>query len=142
MPERRQNDQHVIRNGIPVTNSNKPTILLVGDDEALSYLIERYGERSGFRVQIERIPAKPAAVAAGDPAVVWLSSLDVLAAVRPRENGLIGDDAPVVVCSSVADDRRARELGADYAVLHPLTYPDFLAAMSAVGVRSAEGTAT
>ena len=125
-----------------MTNSSRPTILLVGDDEALTYLIERYGERSGFRVQVERTPANVADVAVGDPAVVWLSSLDVLAAVRPRETGLIGDDAPVVVCSSVADDRRARELGADYAVLHPLTYPDFLAALSAVGITSAEGTAT
>lgn len=114
-------------------------ILLVGDDEALTYLIERYGERSGFRVQVERIPPTDTDPSWPEPAVVWLSSIDVLATFRPREAGLISDDAPVVVCSSVADDRRARELGADFAVLHPLTYPDFLAALSAVGVHVGDG---
>jgi DNA-binding response OmpR family regulator len=122
-----------------VTDTRRPTILLVGDDEALSYLIERYGERSGFRVQIERTPPNPVDIASAEPAVVWLASLDDLAAVRPRETGLIGDDAPVVVCSSVSDDGRARELGADYAVLHPLTYPDFLAALTAVGIQAGDG---
>jgi DNA-binding response OmpR family regulator len=112
-------------------------ILLVGDDEGLTYLIERYGERSGFRVHVERTP-NDSDWTRLEPSVVWLSSLDVLAALRPRETGAVSDDAPVVVCSSVADDRRARELGADYSVLHPLTYPDFLAALSAVGLQAAE----
>jgi CheY-like chemotaxis protein len=114
-------------------------ILLVGDDDALAYLIERYGEQSGFSVQIARTPPDAHDAPTPEPTVLWLSSLDVLAASRPRETGLIGDDAPVVVSSSVADDRRARELGADYAVLHPLTYPDFLAALAAVGVPVANG---
>jgi DNA-binding response OmpR family regulator len=125
---------------MPVTETSRPTILLVGDDEALSYLIERYGEQSGFRVRVERTPPKASDRAWREPAVVWLSSIDVLAAARPRETGLISDDAPLVVCSSVADDRRARELGADYSVLHPLTYPDFLAALSAVGLRSGDAS--
>jgi DNA-binding response OmpR family regulator len=113
-------------------------ILLVGDDEALTYLIERYGEQSGFRVRVERTPPNVSDGPRPEPAVVWLSSLDVLAAFRPRETGVISDDAPVVVCSSVADDQRARELGADYSVLHPLTYPDFLPALSAVGLQAAD----
>ncbi len=125
-----------------MTETASPTILLVGDDEALAYLIERYGAQSGFRVRVERAPPTVADTAWLEPAVVWLSSLDVLAAVRPRETGLVSDDAAVVVCSSVADDRRARELGADYSVLHPLTYPDFLAALSAVGLRATERTAS
>lgn len=124
---------------MPVTETSRPIILLVGDDEALTYLIERYGERSGFQVQVERTASIDADGPWPEPAVVWLSSLDVLAAFRPRESGRISDDAPVVVCASVADDHRARELGADYSVMHPLTYPDFLAAMSAVGVHAGDG---
>jgi DNA-binding response OmpR family regulator len=124
---------------MPVTESSRPTILLVGDDDALTYLIERYGEQSGFRVAVERSPVAPGDRNGPDPAVVWLSSLDVLALYRPRETGLVSDDAPLVVCASVADDGRARELGADYSVMHPLTYPDFLAALSAVGVHNADG---
>jgi DNA-binding response OmpR family regulator len=114
-------------------------ILLVGDDEALAYHIERCGQQSGFRVRVERTLPKPSHGQRLEPAVVWLSSLDVLASLRPRKTGLIGDDAPVVVSSSVADDRRARDLGADVWVLHPLTYQHFLAALSAVGVTAAEG---
>jgi DNA-binding response OmpR family regulator len=121
-----------------VNEISRPLILLVGDDEGLTYLIERYGKQSGFRVRVERTPPKVSDAARLEPAVVWLSSLDVLAAFRPRETGVISDDAPVVVCSSVADDRRARELGADYSVLHPLTYPDFLAALSAVGLQAGD----
>jgi hypothetical protein len=117
-------------------------ILLVGDDEALTYLIERYGQQSGFRVRVERTLPISSDGQPLKPAVVWLSSIDVLASLRPRETGLIGDDAPVVVCSSVADDHRAPELGADVSVLHPLTYSDFLAALFAVGVTAAEGMRT
>ena len=89
---------------------------------------------------VERTPPKVSDGAWPASAVVWLSSLDVLAAVHPRQSGLISDDAAVVVCASVADDLRARELGADYSALHPLTYADFLAAMSAVGVHTRDGT--
>lgn len=117
-----------------MTDPNPPVILLVGADEALIYLMNRYAQRSGYRVHVADAPPTGAQLQELKPAVVWFSSLESLDAVRPRERGLLSDDAPLVVCSSVADEARARELGADYCALHPLTFPDFLAALTAVGV--------
>jgi len=117
-----------------VTHLNTPVILLIGADEALIYLMDRYAQHSGFRVHVAPTPPSGAQLIELKPAVVWFPSLESLEAVRPREGGFLSDDAPLVVCSSVADEARARELGADYCALHPLTFPDFLAALSAVGV--------
>jgi hypothetical protein len=72
------------------------------------------------------------------PAAVWFASLETLEAFQPLNAALANCDIPLVVCSSVADELRARELGADYCVLHPLTYPDFVTALSAIGVAGAE----
>jgi hypothetical protein len=121
-----------------VTHPGQPTILFLGGDAALVYLIERYARRSGCRVRVERTPPASSDISALQPAVVWFSSLESLAAFQPRETGLVGDDIPLVVCSSTADEARARELGADYCAVHPLTYPDFLTALSAVGVATTE----
>jgi len=97
-----------------VIQSGQPTILLVGSDAALSYLIQRYARRSGFRVHVERTPTISAETSplAPVPTVVWFLSLESLAALRPRETGLVNDDTPLVVCSSVIDEARAREFGA------------------------------
>ena len=121
-----------------MTNPNTPVILLVGADEALIYLMDRYAQRSGFRVHVASAPPSGEQLRTLRPAVVWFPSLESLDAVRPREGRLLSDDAPVVVCSSVADEARARRLGADYCALHPLTYPDFLAALSAVGISGSQ----
>lgn len=117
-----------------MTHLNTPVILLIGADEALIYLMDRYAQRSGFHVHAASTPPSGGQLRELKPAVVWFPSLESLDAVRPREGGLLSDDAPLIVCSSVADEARARELGADYCALHPLTFPDFLAALSAVGV--------
>jgi CheY-like chemotaxis protein len=114
-------------------------ILLIGADEALIYLMDRYAQRSGYRVHVADAPPAGALLRELKPAAVWFPSLESLEAMHPREGGLLSDDAPVIVCSSVADDTRARELGADYCALHPLTFPDFLAALSAVGAGDATG---
>ena len=44
--------------------------------------------------------------------------------------GLAGGEIPVVVCASIAEEARARELGADHCLLHPFTYDGFLAALT------------
>ena len=117
-----------------VIQSDQPTILLVGSDAALSYLIQRYARRSGFQVHVESLPTMSAETPTLRPAVVWFLSLESLAASRPRDTGLVSEDTPLVVCSSVVDEVQARKFGADYCAVHPLTYADFLTALSAVGV--------
>lgn len=118
-----------------------PAILLVGEDEALIYLIERYAARGGFRLHVVATPTSEA-VSGHRHAAVWFSSLESLEIARPRETGLVGHDSPLVVCTSMGDERRARELGADYCVVHPLTYPDFMAAMTALGIIDGRAVST
>jgi len=117
-----------------VIQSGQPTILLIGSDAALSYLIQRYARRGGFRVHVERTPTMSPETSTLRPTVVWFLSVESLAALRPRETGLVSDDTPLVVCSSAIDEARARDHGADYCAVHPLTYADFLTALTAVGV--------
>jgi len=72
------------------------------------------------------------------PAAVWLPSLETLEAFQPLKSTLTNFNIPVVVCASVADEARARELGADYCLLHPVTYGDFLNALAATGAAPAD----
>ena len=54
-------------------------------------------------------------------------------------------DIPVLVCSSVADQARVRELGADNCLLDPLMYENFhimLAAIRRAGVPGAKAFST
>ncbi|MET0773001.1 MAG: hypothetical protein ABWZ82_07945 [Candidatus Limnocylindrales bacterium] len=104
-----------------------PAILLVAPDDALRYLMERYARRGGYALRGTTDGGRA-------PAVVWVSSLEALEAIRPRERGVVGDDVPLIVIASEGEEPRARELGADHRVTQPFTYRDFLAALSAVGV--------
>jgi hypothetical protein len=46
---------------------------------------------------------------------------------------LANADISVLVCSSVSDQARASELGADHCLLHPVSYDGFLAVLTAIG---------
>jgi DNA-binding response OmpR family regulator len=113
-----------------------PLILLIGHDPALAYLIERYAERSGYEVHAE--PTLPSLSAARDlqPATVLFSSIGSLEAAQTRLADLAGWEIPLLVCSSVNDQARARELGADYCLVHPLTFDGFLAALTTTSTPS------
>jgi hypothetical protein len=117
-----------------------PILLLVGDDEALIYLIERYAARAGLGVRVAA--PSPEMVPDVGPAAVWFMSLESLEAARPRETGLVGHDAPLVVCSPMADEARARRAGADFCVVHPLTFLDFMAAMTTLDIVADRTAAT
>ncbi|HMO60110.1 MAG TPA: hypothetical protein PKA05_07825 [Roseiflexaceae bacterium] len=114
------------------------SILLIGGNGALVYLIERYARQRGLLVYAERIPSATM-IAFLQPAVVWFMSFESLAATHPRATGLLNENTPMIVCSSIMDDIQMREFGADYCALHPLTYAGFLDALAAVGVLSSEG---
>jgi DNA-binding response OmpR family regulator len=114
------------------------TILVVDGDDALSYLLERYSSRGGFRFCEVHVPWQAPQYPPAGPAVLWLPSIDRLEALRPREMG-VGDDVPVIVCSFVGDEARAHDLGADFCAFHPLQYRDFLAALRAVGITDQSG---
>ena len=112
--------------------SRSLVILLIGTDSVLTYLIERYAERSGYEVRV--LPSMPSPFDANDvqPAVVLFSSIENLEAAQAQIARLSNSEIPLLVCSSINDQTRAHELGADYCLVHPLTYDGFLAALTAV----------
>lgn len=153
VPESIKNIQSCDKNGRPLPNRMqlsvpqpeasvghaRPSILLVGND-GLAYLIERYADRSGMAIHAATVNVRPGEIAGLRPSVVWVASLGSLERLRPRETRLIHDDCPIVVSISEADDGSARDLGADYCALQPLTYSDFLTALAAVGVATPAGS--
>jgi len=120
-----------------VTLSTLPTLLIVGDESTLGYLLGRYAETSGYRVHAVPAASSAAEVCALEPAAVFFPSVENLKAARELVAELAKCDIPLFVCSSAADEADARELGADYCLLHPITYDTFLAALTATNARHA-----
>ena len=112
--------------GVSVTQPVPPAILFVGNDPTLEYLLKRYARRSGYQIRSYAALPPEMDVRALQLASVWFASFDVLEAAQGLRTTLANYDIPAVVCSPVADDARASELGADYVFLHPVTYDCFL----------------
>lgn len=106
-----------------------PTILLIGSNGTLVYLFQRYAERSGYQLKVnaEDLPSRD--IAAINPAIIIFLSTELLARHQTFVMELMDLNAPIVVCSSASEEAKARELGADYCLLHPLTYDDFQTAL-------------
>lgn len=109
--------------------TDKPSILLIGNDPSLEYLLERYADRSGYRLKSVHSIASNADIFKMQPVSIWFSSLDMLEASQSQKDIILSCNVPIVVCSSIADDARAMDLGADYLLLHPLTYENFLSTL-------------
>lgn len=110
--------------------ASHPKILMVGNDPSLSYLIRRFVEQSGFGVTTVQIVPSAAETSALQPAAILFQSVEGLETAQSLVKELAECDIPVLVCSSVTDEARARELGADHCLLHPLTYDSVLAALT------------
>lgn len=104
---------------------------MIGSDRFLNYLIQRYAERIGYLTQVVQAAASADELCGSKPAAVIFCSVDGLETSQPLVTGLTNCDIPILVCSSVTDEPRTRELGADQCLLHPLTYDDFLTALIA-----------
>lgn len=111
----------------PLTHSK---ILMIGNDPALTYLIQRYAQRGGY--DITSVAKMPPSIEtrALHPAAIIFQSVAELEESHRLVSELADDNLSVLVCSSVADEARARELGADRCLLHPLTYDCMLAALT------------
>jgi hypothetical protein len=113
----------------------RPALLLVGGDDDLAYLLERYARRRGLELVVADQPTgidgrgEPGRVR---PAVIWFASVNALAGVTPIDGGDRG--APLIVSAGAGEEEAAIHLGADYCAFHPLTYRDFVDALVSVGV--------
>jgi len=114
--------------------SRSPVILLIGNEAALVYLLERYAERSGCEVRVQPIVPAPSTDPDGKPAALLFLAIENLEAAQSQMGQLTSAEIPLLVCSSVNDQSRARELGADQCLVHPLTYDGFLAALTAAHI--------
>ncbi len=107
--------------------NSKPlqTVLLFVNDESLSYLFSRFTERSAYQMIMARGETTLKDIKTLAPTLLLFSSTTLLEKVLTRIGELTSLETPIVVCTSSTEEARARDLGADYCLLHPLTYDDF-----------------
>jgi CheY-like chemotaxis protein len=111
--------------------TEQPTILLIGNDTTLSYLLGRFAERCGYQMVASLKNSSVKEITAINPAVIVFSSTGILESLQTLVGELANLDFPIMVCSSIADEARARELGADYCLTHPVSYDDFQTTLTA-----------
>ncbi len=105
---------------------------VVGTDPTLIHLLRRFAEQHGNALREQTGAPDVAAVRQAQPAALIFLSIEHLQAAQGLVDGLAAHETPILVCASVADEARARELGADACLLHPLTYAQFLTVLEAV----------
>ena len=110
--------------------NEQPTLLLIGNEPTLGYLLGRFAERCGYQLALNLEDSSVRKITAIKPAVIVFQSTEVLETNQTLVGDLMSLDFPIIVCSSVADETRARELGADYCLLHPLVFDDFQMALT------------
>jgi DNA-binding response OmpR family regulator len=103
----------------------RQTILLVGKDKALSYLLGRFVEQS--QCASTALPGVTSAreIADVNPKAIIFLSMKELEATQALMTELTSLETLIIVCSAVSDEVRAGELGADSCLLHPITYDSF-----------------
>ncbi|MBA3074624.1 MAG: hypothetical protein FP831_13565 [Anaerolineae bacterium] len=108
------------------------SVILVGNDERLVYLLKRYFEASPYQlVPWLTIPSLNE-ITRIRPIVIIFSTIELLEIAQTLLNYTSLHDVPVLVCTAVAGEAHARELGADACLLHPLTYANFRAVLTSV----------
>ena len=103
----------------------KQTLLFMGNDTELSYLLGRFAEQSEYQLTVAPEKASIRDVTATNPLAIIFSSMDFLSEAQNLAIELTSLDVPIIVCSSLTDQVRARELGADSCLLHPITFDGF-----------------
>jgi hypothetical protein len=123
---------HEIGTGEKMSLSEQPAILLIGNDTALNYLFGRFAERCGCQLVVNLENSSAKEVTTISPVMIVFPSLEILESFQSLVGELASLDFPIMVCSSVADEGRARELGADYCLTHPVSFDDFQATLTTV----------
>lgn len=108
----------------------KLTLLLMGNDAELSYLLGRFSDQSDCLLTIAPEKASMQDITVANPAAIIFSSMDQLDKAQALITELAYLEVPIIVCSSASDQVRARELGADFCLLHPITFDGFQSALS------------
>lgn len=108
-----------------VGNSRRTIIFILGTDDGLAYLIQRFGDNAGFETIIRKGVPDPSDLEMSNPTVIIFSSLEQLESAQKLVETLAPQEVLTAVCVSPFDEMHARELGADVCLLHPLTFEVF-----------------
>ncbi len=112
-----------------MNRTQKPVIVLFGGDASFNYLMERYADRIRVELNVATPATSVEAICQLRPQAVIFQSVQNLEASPEMVSGLANCDIPIIVCASEADQLRTRDLGADYFLIHPLVYDNFLAVL-------------
>jgi DNA-binding response OmpR family regulator len=106
------------------------TLVIIGGNSSFNYLIQRYAERAGYTITLLDSSVDIDAVCNLRPFGVVFPSLEDLEGFQITE--LTNQNIPIIVCSSVSDQARAMECGADYCLFHPFLYDNFSRILAAI----------
>ena len=102
--------------------------LVIGNDKRMAYLLKRYAEQSGSNmIFMESVPRNLDHLR---PSIIIFSSLEIFKSARNLVETIAKKEIPILVCTSIADEVNARELGADACLLHPLKYENFISVLT------------
>ncbi len=121
------------------TTSKVPTIMIVEDDPAFTYLMRRYVERSGCRPISTAYGRKALSLAKAEmPSVIvldiMLPEMDGWDVLKELRNDPVTSSVPVVLCTMLEEKARGQAEGAAAFLRKPVMYQDFLATMVDVGI--------
>lgn len=105
-------------------------VLVIGNDNAMTYLLNRYADQSGLLMSYASTMSALAEVQNGNPTFIIFSSLDALRESERWLGELSDKEMQILVCSGVGDEAAAREMGADNCLFHPVTYQSFCNALA------------
>lgn len=122
-----------------MTQVTSPTLFLIANHPQFTYLIERYGERSGCRIMSVATVDKALQLMQQErPAMVLLHMTGWphggWPILQTLKQATMLHTIPITIISTVADEARARAEGARYWLWQPVMYDDFEAALVATGV--------
>jgi DNA-binding response OmpR family regulator len=120
--------------------NSQQTVLLIEDDPSFIYLIQRYSEKSGWRMvctslgeeALALVRTEAPTVVVLDIALPGINGWEVLRTLK-GESDTCG--VPVVMCSGTEEVKQSLEAGADAWLQKPIRYQEFVDVLTGVGMR-------
>ncbi len=117
-----------------LSKSSQKTVLLIGSDDRLTYLLQRYFDLVSCHVEVSPGGSVFMYFEQVIPSLVVFSTIEELINNLENAKRFSVSGIPIMVCTSVADQAQALELGADSCLLHPITIENFKLALKGISV--------
>lgn len=106
------------------------SVLIVGGDSFMHYLLKRYAEKIGLSTRVLKTPLDIETIRKLETVAVIFSSVESLEGERLLVAQFTNLDVPIIVCSSAFEQIKTIELGADYCLLPPVVLDNFSSILS------------